>query len=384
MLTSCTEEIDDTEAAVAEILSQLDLEHSLLKNAVGIVSCHCEFLEDGVVRKLCERLPFDVVGCTTLASATCAGYGLELLAVSVLTSDDVNFSTVVSEPISYENMDSAMFDAYRYAYTALPDPPAMVLAYPPLLSGIGSGPVSERLMKLCGAVPLFGTFSCENTMRFSRNRVIWNGESFPDALVLLMMSGDVCPRFFSTSIPQDAVQMQRAVITESDGCVVKRINDVLLADYLASKGLGDNSVSGIQVSALPFTIDYDDWPNPVSCALYEVMPQGYGVFGSEMPIGATLTIGCLNYGVVISTARLTAGELLQTENSGGFLMHSCIARNVMLGTMANDEMKSVQDVLGDTVSYQLSYSGGELCPVENANGVYVNRFHNFAFVACSF
>ena len=49
MFSAFTEEIDDVDAAISEILSQLDLEHSLMQNSIGILHCYHEFIDSGVV-----------------------------------------------------------------------------------------------------------------------------------------------------------------------------------------------------------------------------------------------------------------------------------------------------------------------------------------------
>ena len=54
-LTAFTHEIDDAAEATAEILAQLDLEHNLKQNSVGILTCYSEFVESGVVQNLCAN-----------------------------------------------------------------------------------------------------------------------------------------------------------------------------------------------------------------------------------------------------------------------------------------------------------------------------------------
>jgi hypothetical protein len=122
MLTACTSELDFPDEALDEILSQLDIENALLKNAAGIVHCGYTFVESGFVRWLCERLPFEVVGGTTLACMARDEYGSDVLSIAVLTSDDVAFSVVRSEPLtSLHDIGSPFGAAYRRAAAALPE-----------------------------------------------------------------------------------------------------------------------------------------------------------------------------------------------------------------------------------------------------------------------
>jgi hypothetical protein len=383
MRTASTDKVDDADAATAEVLAQLDLK-SLLKNSVGLVACHSEFTQTGVLKALCDRLPFDTVGCTTLASVTRGAYGYELLSVSVLTSDDIGFSAAVSGDIFADDIERPIEDMYRRAALALHGAPALALAYAPLVPGVGGSRIYNSLAGLCGRTPLFGTFSCENTMRFVKNRVIWNGEAFRDSLALVLMSGDVKPRFLVNGIPEKSVQKRNAVVTESDGCVIKKINDMTAVDYLTAKRLVDYSDFEAHGVVGPFLADYGDGTGPVTNALLSFTPQGYARCGCDMPVGVTISIGSLDYDGVIETARLGVEKLLAIGGKSALLMYSGISRNLLLGTNPDDVMKMLQDMLSRDVPYQFCYSGGEICPLENGAGEYVNHFHNFTFVACAF
>ena len=59
-LIAWTAEVDDDKLAVEQIKSQLGLEGGLLRNTVGIVACHYEFVLSGILKAICEALPFDV------------------------------------------------------------------------------------------------------------------------------------------------------------------------------------------------------------------------------------------------------------------------------------------------------------------------------------
>jgi hypothetical protein len=93
-----TTEVDDIESAVAEITTQLGGKE-LLRHSVGIVSCFADFINSGVVAALAEKLPFPIAGTTTLAASTNNVRGEVILILTVLTSDDVEFTLQVSGPI---------------------------------------------------------------------------------------------------------------------------------------------------------------------------------------------------------------------------------------------------------------------------------------------
>ena len=68
MYTARTSEIDEIDEAIDEIKSQIDLS-ALKKHSGGLIFCHIDFVESGVVAALCEALPFNVIGMTSMVSA---------------------------------------------------------------------------------------------------------------------------------------------------------------------------------------------------------------------------------------------------------------------------------------------------------------------------
>jgi hypothetical protein len=88
MLTAYTEELLDTEAACTSMLAQLNL----ARHVVRILFCMTEFVETGMVKALCNRLPFDVVGCTTMGTTVQGVISPLMLTLTVLTSEDVFLS----------------------------------------------------------------------------------------------------------------------------------------------------------------------------------------------------------------------------------------------------------------------------------------------------
>jgi hypothetical protein len=381
MLNACTAEIDDADAAVTEILEQLDLDKRKLKNAVGIIACFNEFIDTGVVKALCGALPFEVVGCTTLGNASRGECGLELLSISVLTSDDVSFSTVHSGRLSPENLEKPIAEAYERVRGG--KKPDFILAYPPLMRVVGGSVIFNVINRVCGGIPLYGTLSCDHSLDFSGSYVIHNGEAHKDTAAMILMFGPVNPRFFVTSIPERDIQKQYGVITESDGVILKRINNIPVLDYLAGLGLVKNG--NIEaVGTIPLMVKYNDGTKPVALALYSVTPEGYFICGGEMPVNAAVSIGTMSYGGILETAESMVSEVLKLKGLNGVLMYPCLSRNLLLGANSDDEMQRIIDTIGQDIPYQVCYAGGEICPLLDGDKKLVNHFHNNTFTLCAF
>jgi hypothetical protein len=383
MIGASTAEIDDPDAAVSGILGQLSLEGALLDNSVGIVSCHSEFIETGMVSELCRMLPFDVVGTTTLGNSVRRQYGVELFSISVITSDDVSFSAAYSDTITKDNIRWQIADAYERTLAGLPDEPSLAIVFAPYLSTAGGELTLGLLDEISGHMPLFGTLACDHTLRYNESRTFLGGESKPGALGLISMSGNIKPRFFSSSISENKIRNQKGIITESDGCVMRRVNGMPVLKYLTAQGLTAGCVTRA-FGSVPLLVDYNDGTMPVARAIYDITEEGYAVCGGLMPEGATLAIGSIDSGDILRTSEATVADALDSGEINGMLIFPCLVRCLMLGPDSDEEIKRAIDLIGDKAPYHIAYSGGEICPIYGRDGHIVNRFHNLSYVACVF
>jgi hypothetical protein len=385
MLTACTAEVDDVDAAIGEILKQLDLDNALLKNSAGVLTCYREYIDTGAVEELCGRLPFDVMGCTTLSSSTGGRYGEELLSLAVLTGDDVSFSVVHTDPLDSKDQDvikNLLWKAYGQARMGLD--PALVVAVLPVLTDVGACQMSGSLDEICGGVPTYGLVSSDQTLSYKESRTICNGKSHPAWASLLLIGGNVRPKFYVTSIPERNIQRQKAFVTDSEDCLLKKVNGLPLLAYLAGLGLASEN-GPPSVSSVPFLVDYGEGAKPVAISMYKITPEGYAVCGGRIPVGATLDIGSIDAGGIIETAKNTLSAALnQDEPINGIFMFPCVTRSYMLSPNSMDEIEKVAEVLGGKVPYLFSYAGGEVCPVYGEGGKIFNRFHNYTCTACVF
>ena len=164
--TAFTNEIDDTEQAVTELLAQLGMEEGLLKNSVGIVSCYTEYLDSGVIEALNRRLPFDVLGTTTIANASRDEVGEMMLNLMVLTSDDVSFATGLTEPILGES-EEPIRKAYETAAARLDGKPRLIISFAPLLLNVGGDYFIHAFDSVSGGIPNFGAITVDHNPDYS-------------------------------------------------------------------------------------------------------------------------------------------------------------------------------------------------------------------------
>jgi hypothetical protein len=380
MITASTREIDDSEIAVQEILEQLDLGKTLLAHSVGVMNFYPEFLETGAAREISRALPFDVVGCTTSNTAVPGDMGDLLLSVAVLTSDDISFASGITRPIR-ENPQAPIAELYSSLRDALPEKPSLLYTLAPMLDVGGDGFV-ESIDEISGGVPLFGSLAFTHKSDFSDIYTFFNGEHFPDALALVAMSGDVNPVFLKTSLPEERMIRQKAIITESEKNVISRINGIPVLEYLESIGLaGNGKIDESGLASIPLVLTMEDG-SQVARSFRKVVGDGELMCYGNVPVGAIIDFAYGDKRYVIQSARETVTDALTARNARNMIIVSCAARRWTLGGDVSAEMKEVAGQAGGACKYQFAYSGGEICPVARSDGKLVNRFHNCSLIAC--
>ncbi|GHV28003.1 hypothetical protein FACS1894167_04000 [Synergistales bacterium] len=379
MLTAYTNELDDVDAAVAEVLGQLDIERNLMRNSVGITYFYSEFLETGVVKALSDALPFDVVGGTTSDVALPGVMGNLTLALTVLTSDDVTFRAGTSAPVTGDAVEP-MKELYSRLAPSASETPALLLTVAPVTPNVSGDDLIEALDSVSGGVPVFGTLAFTHNPDFSGIYTCFNGVWSSDSVTLIALYGDVRPEFFRTSTPEERVVSHKAVITRSVGNEVWEINGKSAIDYLESLGIvARGNVAG--VASIPFVITMKDGSRVVRSP-YKMLDNGHISFYGAMPEGSEVGFSNFEMDFVTSSARDTLTAAAENPRSRNMLLFSCIARKWTLGAQFHAEMEAIAGCLDESFTYLLMYSGGELCPARNGKGELVNRFHSYTTIAC--
>jgi hypothetical protein len=219
-------------------------------------------------------------------------------------------------------------------------------------------------------------------MTFDNCYTIANGASEPRSLSLLLARGSGVPDFVFMSIPDRNINPRKAVITESEGCTLKKVNNMTCAKYFDSIGLP--SSMWVDSTSVPLMVRYEGAADPVALVIYKLNEDGSALCGGEMPVGATFSMGDIDNAGIIETARAAAEKILSLKRAGGALVFPCVSRPVMLAPESEQEIKLVTDALGGSLPYLMGYAGGEICPVPDKNGKLHNRLHSYSFSACVF
>jgi len=379
-----TAEVDDVDVAVEEIFSQLDIEGKLLKNSVGIISCHYEFIDSGILKAVSDALPFDVAG--TISSPICAVSEMDsfLMSVMVITSDDAEFVTVLTPPLN-EAPGRVITDSYAEAASKRDDKPGLILTFAPFMIQNSGDEYVEAITKASGGVPCFGTLAVDDTLDFANCYLLHNGQDYPDRMGMILCYGNISPKFYLANMSHDKVLDKSAVITKSEGHIIMELNGRPVDVFLEDLGLIQVSEGRYAMSSLPFFLDYNDGTPKVSKNIITLTPERHVLCASAMPEGCTVQIAQTDKNDVMLTTKQATEQILEdAAGASVLLMYSCIGRCMALGGDQFDEMRLVDEKLADALPYMMMYSGGEICPTLVENGTATNRFHNNAFIACMF
>ena len=381
-----TLEIDDVEAAVAEIKGQLNLDE-LKVNSIGLISCLPDFLESGVVAALQEELPFDLFGQTSIATSATGSSDLDQLSLLVLTADDVEFSSSLSAAVDGSSTEP-LEQAYAKAAGEHINKPAFILSYVPLLLTASGDFFVNGLNTAAAGVPFFGALAVDNTIDYHTSRVIYKGEGYANQTALILFYGDVQPRFYVGGIYGDQIINEAGVVTASEGSQLQAINDAPVPEYLKSVGIQANEKGEfIGINTFPYLVDYNDGTPPVVRAMFAVTPEGYAVCGGDIPVGATLGVSYFDEEKIEESSKAALEKLTKSIAENGanaILSFSCVGRYFNLNTHVDAEAQLLHDMLDSmTIPYTFSYSGGEICPVysKDGSGATTNRAHNCTLIA---
>jgi len=200
---------------------------------------------------------------------------------------------------------------------------------------------------------------------------------------MILLYGDIHPRFFVANISKSRILEKNAVVTKSAGSVLMEVNGRPVIDFFKNLGLGEASETQYALSNLPFLLDYNDGTPRVSKIFIALTPEKYAICAGAMPQGSTLYMTVADKDDVMLTTGETIDTILKDiDDSSVLLIYSCISRSMTLGAEQFREMELISQKVGGKLPYMTANSGGEICPTQISEGKAINRFHNNAFIAC--
>ncbi|MCL2633933.1 MAG: FIST C-terminal domain-containing protein [Oscillospiraceae bacterium] len=388
MFSAFTEEIDDVNAAIDEIMSQLDIENSLMKNSIGILHCYYEFIDSGVVKALSEKLPFEVVGITVpyvCLSGRISSLGLML---NIFTGDDVNFTTGLSEKIdigggNIAEITQKLCDGILEK-TATGEMPPMLMTYAPFLHvlQVNADEFVGKISDCFPSVPVFGALSFSERIDFSECYTLYNGESYENSAILVAVTGNVNPQFLTMAVPRKNIIGELATVTKSEGNIIHTINSMSVEDYVISTGLIEKRGELEKLYTTPMIAKLTDGSTIIRVCIGGD-GQGGAVMGGHVPEGAEIGFVLLELSDIVSTSEEIVKSILEISNGRNIVIYSCMARIDFMGVTQRElEIKTICSLLGEESNFCLVYAGGEIFPQQLSGGEYASHLQNFSLTVC--
>ncbi|MCL2066953.1 MAG: FIST C-terminal domain-containing protein [Treponema sp.] len=379
--TAFTSEIDDAETAVSEILAQLKPKENCLNSTVAVVTCYYEFATNGIIAELYKKLNFPIIGTTTTAISTNRGAGQLEMAILMITSDDAVFTAACSPSIK-DNLEAPFAEMYKNALAGHSEKPKLIISAAPLMLNFAGDHYVDALNKVSGGVPNFGTLAIDDTPDYEHSFSIFNDKVEKNIYGIIAASGNINPKFIYASFSPEYILAQTAMITKSEGNLLKEVNGFPIIEYMETLGLANGGKISDVLHSVPFILDYTGEGIPVSRVLLSWSKDGYGICGGLMPEGTKFSLGTWDKDDVVNTTVRTIKSILAEKGISTLLLYSCLARSYALGTDISAETEKVNENIGDKVPFIFAYSGGEICPLHDAANT--NSFHNNTVIACAF
>ncbi len=376
-----TFELDDAEAALQQLQQQLD-DFGLLEHSVGILMCHAEFTHTDVLDYVCSHLPFETVGVTTASQAVHGATGELLLTIFVITADDATFRVGLTDCLQ-DDVEGPTAAAFAKTADDAGGPPALILAFPPLLLQYAGDIYPNVWSKLAPTSPVFGTLALDDTVAFSESETLHNGSHYTSRMPFVLCYGNIHPRFAVATIDQSNMMPYSAEITDADGPIIHGINNTSAFDYFKSIGLAKSSDDASNFLFMPLFIDFtkrDDYDGvPVMRVLTQFTDNGSAVLRGNADVKSVVKLSTFTQEAVLESTRAFVHQVTR-QPINGLLSFSCIIRRMAMQSDPLLEANAFAAEMPAQTPYMFGYAGGEICPTSQQSGMPSNRFHNYTLV----
>ena len=383
MLTASIVEFKEPEIAIDEILEQLQIQKNLLKNSVGFITSSPDFFESGILQAITSALPFPIVGCTSFLNANNCCCEDKILCLTVLTASDCEF-TVANTSLTLDNFSTDITRAYIEAKEKLGNEPKLIFSFIPFINSINGGEIFQVVKNVSKTCPVFGLVACDSHINHpGRAQVLNQYGCGYNNLSLILIAGNINPQFFIASFTHDNVFQKYHFITSGDNFSIRTVNGFTFKEFLVSFGFFQNNASE-DFSAVPVVINHNDGSIPEVRAIHSLTSEGFALCGGITSSGSTLSIGHLDFDDILKTTEQSIINISQIANTNGAIIFSCLGRQTVLGADLRAEINLVQKHIPHSIPWHFAYSAGEICPTLSLEANFINRFHNYTFVACTF
>lgn len=213
-------------------------------------------------------------------------------------------------------------------------------------------------------VPISGGMAGDGD-RFEETWVIANSEPSQEKIVAVGFYGDSLTISSGCQGGWSEFGAER-LITRSEGNILYEIDHEPALD-LYKKYLGDYA-KDLPNSGLRFPLSIKLNPNDPETirTLLAISEEDKSItFAGDVPEGFTARLMKPNIDILIDGAGKAAEEINQRNDEQALgLVVSCVGRKIIMNQLVDEELESIEDVLGKNVNLTGFYSYGEISPFE--------------------
>jgi hypothetical protein len=351
------------------------------------------------MRAIKENLPFDVVGCTSIANFdTEKGAQILTAALVVLTGDDVNFGVSLTGSLTDSNLRSELEAAYKAAEASAGGRGKMVFLVPPFDNSVPLDEYVDLLSKFSDGVPIFGGLP-SSSMADGDILMFADGLVFADRAAIVVIGGNVRP-VFSVQNFLSELSDRRNIVTGAERNVLRTVDDMTLVDYLKHIGLpvddliaqGDLAVYVSTPLKVYMNTSEDQDTIPVARTIKTLNPDdGSGVLFGAISERSAVSIVTVKRQDIMDSCKVAIREILEKIASSpkdGYKYStlfcvSCGGRYMVMGDDKDIEGDIIKENLPPGLTLSGFYAYGEICPTVVNGDKALNRVHNESIVMCA-
>ena len=391
-ITISSDEMLDGHEAAMDMVQQI-LAFPLGKHSCGIILVEAEYDYEEALKYLHEHLPdIPFVGTTSLAQVSNRGYSKLGMTMLLLTADDCTFSVAGSDGLGEQGLDKIR-QIYQQALEGLGgEVPAGAFVFSKLTPQLPELDKLKLLDSLIGHRPIIGGIASDNFLHtFERN--FMNNNVYNEGYVLLLVAGNFKPLVRVGNVPHSG--LARYKVTESEGTILKSIDNTPVIDFL--KGHGVNTESPVGLLFAPFS-DIEGDSKSDNCAVSRPLislnkEKGTALSYVNMPQNSMVSFQIIQGTDLKATATGAAKAMLADlkEKEGGEYAYStvfcvtCAGRHAVLAFDREFEGQLAKDFFADKYSVAGFYAFTEIGPTFlSSDGTAHNNTHNLSVIFCAF
>ncbi|MCD8351694.1 MAG: FIST C-terminal domain-containing protein [Planctomycetaceae bacterium] len=357
--------------------------------AIALLACSPDSDYAELVTTLSASLHMPVAGLTSVGIPFDSGDEAFGTHVTLIGKKKTSRSVAVSDVLNHPKSRELMADMHKRCVDALDGEPKLFLLFMPILPNLYADDYLDRLFELLDGVPVVGGMASDD-FRSERTAAFANDSAYRDRMVLVAFSGDIRPAF-GVGCEITNPSTYSPVVTEADGNVVRRVDDMLFSDYMNKLGFGPEATADFPLSIRIRPADADDDEYPRISSIVAMNDDGSGTLSSNVEVGSTLSVGFINQANIIASTQSAVDRLksnmIDIEKDGyrfdTLFAVSCVARYYSMLEQPNVEAQILDKEMTPDIAGFGFYAFREVGPVPGANGTLINQRHGQSLVLCA-